>query len=30
MFGERGILIESKRTGTVIATSFLHVAYLTK
>lgn len=30
MFGERGIMIESKRTGTVITTSPLHVAVLTK
>jgi len=30
MFGERGIMIESSRTGTVITTNPLHVAVLTK
>lgn len=30
MFGERGLLIESARTGTVIANTSLHVAVLTR
>lgn len=30
MFGERGLMIESARTGTVIAKTSLHVAVLTR
>lgn len=30
MFGERGLMIESARTGTVITTTPLHVAVLSR